>query len=112
MSRYSGVIGYAEEAELINGVWEDSEITERRYFGSIERVSRSIQNGSSILPDITVNNTISIVADAYAHNNFSRMRYVVWENTYWEVVSVEVRHPRLILTLGGVYNGPKADTSI
>lgn len=111
MTRYSGVIGYAEEAKLVDGVWEDNEITERRYFGSVERLSRSLQNGSRILPDITVSNTISIVADAYAYNNFSRMRYIVWENTPWEVASVEVRHPRLIITLGGVYNGPTAGPS-
>lgn len=106
MTRFSGVIGYSEQADFKDGVWEESAIVEKHYFGNVQRVARGLQNDSKVLPDITVSNTISVVADAYAYNNFFNIKYVEWSGTKWVVNNVEVRRPRLILSLGGVYNGP------
>lgn len=106
MNRYSGKIGYAEPAELVNGVWEDDRITERRYYGDILRNARRIQTIDKVLPNISLTNSISVVADAYAYENFFNIRYVEWMNQKWSVTSVEVKRPRLILELGGLYNGP------
>ena len=49
---------------------------------------------------------ISIVADPYANENFFAIRYVQWMGTLWKVTEVEVQSPRLLLRLGGKYNGP------
>lgn len=106
MTRYSGVIGYAEQADWNNGVWENDRVVERHYYGDVQKLSRNLQNGSSVLPDITVSNTISVIADAYAYNNFANIKYVMWAGTRWSVSSIEVNRPRINLTLGGVYNGP------
>lgn len=108
MARYSGVIGYAKEAELVNGIWENNEVIERHYYGDVSRISRSLQNGSDVLPDFRVNNSISVVADAYAFKHFHLIKYIKWEGTNWAVSSIEVQRPRLVITLGGVYNGPTA----
>ena len=58
--------------------------------------------------DIAFENNFSIVADAYAYENFANMRYVVWNGSKWRVTNVEVRRPRLILTVGKVWNGDTA----
>lgn len=63
-------------------------------------------DGQKVNDDLSVNNSISIVADAYAIENFFAMRYVQWMGILWIVSTVEVQSPRLLLTLGGVYNGP------
>lgn len=110
MTRYSGVIGYAEEGHVKDGIWEDERIVEKHYYGSVSRLSRNLQNGSDVLPDISISNSISIVADAYAYENFVNMRYIEWQGTKWIVSGVEVQRPRLTLTLGGVYNGPTSTT--
>jgi hypothetical protein len=34
------------------------------------------------------------------------MRYVEWMNARWKITSIDVKRPRVILTIGGVYNGP------
>lgn len=103
--RFSGKVGYASSVESAPGVWTDT-ITEISYFGDIIRNSRQLQDGTKVNDDLTVNNSISIVADAYANEHFFAIRYVVWAGTRWIVSTVEVLSPRLLLTLGGVYNGP------
>lgn len=110
MAKFYGEIGYGESIETVPGVWEDV-ITERKYYGDVLRNTRSLQSGEKVNNDISVNNSISIVADPYAHEHFFAMRYIRWAGTLWIVSNVEVQRPRLILRLGGVYNGPTAEAS-
>lgn len=105
MAKFYGEIGYAESVETSPGVWEDI-IVEQRYFGDILRNTRKLQEGESLNNDLTVGNSISIVSDAYANEHFFAIRYIKWAGTRWTVSDVEVQSPRLILRLGGVYNGP------
>lgn len=107
MARFYGEVGYGESVESppTSGVWE-LVITEQSYFGNIIRNSRSLENGEGVNKNIVVNNRISIVADQYAIEHFHLIRYVRWEGVLWTVTQVENQRPRLILTLGSVYNGP------
>jgi len=107
MARFHGKVGYGETVETSPGVWDDV-ITERSYFGDVLRNTRRLREGESVNDDLSVNNSISIVADAYANDHFFAIRYVQWMGSLWKVSDVEVQRPRLILRLGGVYNGPKA----
>ena len=110
MAKFYGEIGYGETVETVPGVWEDV-ITERKYFGDVLRNTRGAQEGDKVNNDITVGNSISIVADAYAHEHFFAMKYIKWAGAYWTVSDVEVQRPRLLLRLGGVYNGTKAEVA-
>ena len=104
MAKFYGVIGFVETVETRPGVW-DEQITERQYYGDVIRMSRRLQSADKVNDDINVSNEISIVADPYAYDHFHSMYYVKFMGAAWKVSNVEVRHPRLILTLGGVYNG-------
>lgn len=106
MARYFGKVGYGTSVETKPGIWEDT-IIEKSYSGDVFRAIRQLREGERVNGDLSVNNSISIVADAYANANFMNIRYVEWVGTLWTVSDVEVRRPRLLLTLGGVYNGPK-----
>ena len=105
MSKFYGSVGYGETVETEPGVRE-LVITERKYYGDVIRNTRRLDEGSEIIGDITTNNSISIVADAYALNHFFTMKYIDWSGVKWTISQVEVQAPRLILRLGGVYNGP------
>lgn len=108
MAKFMGAIGYAENVEVRPGVFQDV-IVERSHYGDILRNSRNaVETDKSVNSDITVENSISIVADAYASEHFFAIRYAKWMGTLWEVTTVAVERPRLILRLGGVYNGPRA----
>lgn len=107
MAKFYGAIGYGVTEETAPGVWKDL-ITERSYYGDVVRNTRKLQEGENLNNDLTVNNSISIVADAYANEHFFAIRYISWAGTLWTVSDVEVQSPRLLLRLGGVYNGPTA----
>jgi hypothetical protein len=108
VAKFYGNVGYGQSVESAPGVWKDN-ITEFPYFGDVVRNTRRLVDGSKVNDDLTVGNSISIVADAYAIENFFAMRYIIWMGSRWEISEVEVQAPRLLLTLGGVYNGPTPD---
>lgn len=105
MAKFYGKIGYGATVETAPGVHEE-QITERSYYGDVIRNSRQLKDGESVNDDLSVGNSISVVADAYANEHFFAIRYVEWAGALWKVSDVEVQSPRLILRLGGVYNGP------
>lgn len=105
------MIGYSDTSETVPGVWEYNHIIERPYYGDMTRVASSSPQGEGLNDDLELKNDVSILADAYACQNFTNMRYVTIMGVRWKVKSVEVQRPRLVLSIGGVYNGPTPDTS-
>jgi hypothetical protein len=107
MARFFGEVGYGETVEdpADSGVWKDV-ITEYQYQGDVIRNSRKLDKSDSVNGDITVANSISIVADEFALKHFHKIKYVRWAGVPWTVSDVEVKAPRLILSLESVYNGP------
>lgn len=103
MPKFYGKIGFEETVETVPGVWEEV-IAERNYYGEVVRNTRKLVASNHLNDDISINNEISIIADPYAKDHFHSMRYVEFLGTTWEVNSVEVQYPRLILSLGGKYN--------
>jgi len=104
MARFGGKVGYVENVETHPGVYTPT-ITERFYYGDVNRSVRRLETGQDINDNIAVNNEISIVADPYARDHFFDIRYVEWQGVKWKVSNVEVLYPRLVLTLGGMYHG-------
>lgn len=105
MGKWFGVIGYANTVQKTPGVWTD-EITERKYAGEVIRnTSRWSPTSDSTNDDLNINNQISILSDPFAYQNFHSMKYVEFMGTKWKITNVEVQYPRLILTIGGEYNG-------
>jgi hypothetical protein len=101
-------VGYATSQETAPGVWTN-QITERNYFGDVIRDTRRLEpSGEKLNEDVSLGNSFSIMADAYATENIGSMRYVTWQGQNWTVTNVEVRRPRLILSIGGLWNGETA----
>jgi hypothetical protein len=107
MARFHGVVGYGKAAENPpgSGIWVDA-IQEYVYQGDVVRNIRQLDASDKVNNDLSVQNSISIVADEYAYQHFFDIRYVEWSGVRWTVTSVDVQSPRLILSLGKVYNGP------
>lgn len=110
MAKFYGVIGYAETVETAPGVWTEV-ITEHNYSGDVIRNTRRWETGEHLNDDLIINNILSIVADPFAYQNFYAMRYIKWMGASWKITSVEVQRPRLILTIGGIYNGESMGTN-
>lgn len=103
MAKWFGTIGYAESVETEPGYWEEK-ITKRPYYGDIIRNTRMLQNAGQINDNVNIGNQISILADPYAVNHIYAMRCVEFQGADWKVTNVDVQYPRLILSLGGLYN--------
>ena len=104
MSKWFGKIGYCETIETSPGVWTE-QITEREYYGDLLKVSKKTQSSENLNDNITISNQISIVADPFADENLRFISYVTFMGTKWKIASADVQYPRIILTMGGVYNG-------
>jgi hypothetical protein len=104
MAKFYGKIGFAVPVETSRGVWHD-EIQERPYAGDVMRKNSKWDNSQGANDDININNQLSIVADPLAYKQIGLMRYVNWYDTNWKITNVEISYPRLILTIGGVWNG-------
>ena len=107
MAKFYGAIGYAETVETAPSVWEE-QITERNYYVEVNRNSRRLQNSGQVNDDVNISNEFSIIADPYANENFHTMRYINFMGAKWKITNVDVQYPRLILTVGGVYNEQQA----
>lgn len=110
MAKYYGSVGYATQVETAPGVWQDK-IVERNYYGDVTRNQRKWESGDGLNDDLNIDNVISIVADPYAYQNFHTIRYVTFMGSKWKVRNVSVEYPRLILSIGGVYNEQTTGTA-
>ena len=104
MAKFYGNIGFLTSVEYEPGCWQE-QIVNRPYYGDLTRNIRKFQSSGGANDDININNSISIVSDPFANENFQHMLYVEYMGTKWKITNVEVQYPRLILSIGGVYNG-------
>lgn len=103
MPKCSGVIGYALAGETQPGVWTEG-ITEKKYFGDVVRDNRRIVDQGEINGSINISNNISIVSNSFMLKNMAFMRYITFMNSKWKISSVDIKPPRIIITIGGIYN--------
>lgn len=105
MSKWAGKIGYSLTNEFTSepGVWKE-EIVEKNYCGDLLQNTRQLQNPGQANDNVNVSNKISIVADPFVSENFHRIRYITFMGSQWKVSNVDVQYPRLILSIGGLYN--------
>lgn len=102
--KFYGPVGFVETVEKRPGV-KTTKPVEYSYSGDVLRRSIRYQNGESVNDTISPSHQISILADPYARDHLGAIRYVKWMGTAWKVSDISVQYPRLILTLGGAYNG-------
>lgn len=105
MAKWCGKIGFGNAIEAQPGVYRDDEIIERCYRGDLIRNLKKTQNLGEVNDSVNINNQISIIMNPYIKKNLTSIRYVTFMDVKWKVIDIDVQYPRLILTLGGVWNG-------
>lgn len=103
MAKFYGNIGFVTTSEVEPGIWDEQVIT-RPYYGDLTRNTSRFQPSDGVNDNINISNNISIIADPFANENFQHMRYVEFMGAKWKITNVEIQYPRMILTVGGVYN--------
>ncbi len=105
MARFYGPVGYGLDKDMGGSVFV-TDVQEVNYYGDVRRNARRLDSGEYLNDNLIANVIVSIVADDFAIENFQYIRYVLWNGTRWKVTMIDVQWPRLILTIGGIYNGP------
>ena len=107
MAKFSGLIGYVlQQVETAPGVWTD-QLIEKNYRGDVVLDQRRWQSSDKLNDDLNLDNSISIIADKYANQNIGHMKYIVWDGVAWNIQSLSINRPRIIIQIGGVYNGER-----
>lgn len=109
MSKWYGKVGYITIKETEPGVWK-GKVTENNYFGDVLEYTSRWNSSNKVNDDVDITARISIMADPFAYQNFSKIKFAEFMDAVWEVKSASVQPPRLVITLGGVYNGERAQT--
>ena len=103
--KWYGKVGFVKSVKSAPSVWTNEE-TIREYQGDVYRNSNQYTaNSDSTNDDFAINHQISIIADSYACDNCRSIKWVEFMGARWKVKSFEVKPPRLVLTVGGVWNG-------
>ena len=110
MAKFYGPIGYARLEESKPGVWTE-DVVEKNYRGDIILDQRRWQSDEKVNDNINIDNSISIIADIYAYENLGFMKYIVWNGVPWKIQSFSINRPRIVLQIGGVYNGERPPES-
>lgn len=110
MAKTYGKIGFGKTIIKPGGVSEFV-ITERDY--KIDIIRPSVRNtpGEDVIPGLSTGNSFSIIEDGYLSENLFAMKYVTWMGVRWSVRKIDQAHPRLIITVGEVFNGPSPTTT-
>lgn len=105
MAKFYGVIGFKNINETAPGIYVETPSIERKYSGDYISIFRNIDQSDNINDNIKITDKISLVADSFALKNFHLMKYVVINEMKWKIKNIELRRPRLIITIGEIYYG-------
>ena len=97
-------IGFAKTVETSPGIW-DEQIQEKVYYADVTRRYVKQNYNNTINANVDISNTLSVVANPEILTNLQSIRYVNWMGQRWSIGSIEVNYPRLILGIGGIWNG-------
>ena len=109
MAKFGGKVGFIMPKQTAPGVWVDGLLEEKTYRGDVLTNYAKWSSDQQVNDEFYISARLSIVADAFAYNNLAFIKYVEWMGTRWKILNVEPQRPRLILTLGGVFNGPVSE---
>lgn len=107
MNKWHGKIGYGITKKTGPGVFK-TEMTFRESNGDILRNTAQSDNSDKVNDDFRISGSISVVADAFINQNFQFIRCAEFMGAFWKVTKADVQYPRIVLTLGGIYNGKQA----
>lgn len=104
MNRFYGRIGFVKTEELSPGKFGEK-VEERKYYGEFLSSGYDRDYNQAIIPNINLNNRISLLTDQYAFENAEYIAYIVIAKTKWAVRGILFEGRRCICTLKGIYQG-------
>ena len=101
--KWCGKIGFLV-TENSNGIWSEH-VIEKPFTGEIIKNSIQVESSNSVNDNLNLNNQISVIANKFVYDNFQYMKYDEVFGAMWKIKSAELQYPRLLLSIGGIWNG-------
>ena len=110
--RYKGRIGFAITAPREEGSdIYDPTIVWKTYKGDAPRTMVQRRDSTEgVNENIDLSQTISIVMDTFLSRNYLHICAIEFAGEFWNVKNIQIKTPRLELTIGGVYTGDEPKT--
>ena len=109
--KFLGTVGFwITDVETTPGVFKP-QVVEKKYVGDIHKKVYRWQENDQQNDYLKINNTISILSDLFARQNYTSIKYVIINDKKLKVTSVTLDYPRLTLEIGGDYNGTNSSDS-
>lgn len=105
MTKFCGKIIFVKSEETSPGVWSESDPIVKDVVGDVLKKNWRWERSDKMNDDLNISNQISIIADQFIYENLYAIKAVYWMGVSWKVTDVDVQRPRLVLSLGGVWNG-------
>lgn len=104
MGKVSCKIGFGINEEVETDIFDDR-IIEKPYTGDLLKNHQSYDQADTLSGDVRITNQISIMGNDFLFKNLTNIRYILYKNQRW-IITVEEAYPRIIVNMGGIYNGP------
>lgn len=103
--KFSGKAGFRiDDVETEHGVYEPIVVV-KAIKGSVVINHYQHQNSDkSTIDNVRITNQLSIVANQFLNEHISNLMYIEFQGVKWKVESFDIRPPRVVVSLGGVYN--------
>lgn len=100
--RYAGAIGFAGTTETSPGIFEER-ITSRRYRGDVSMNAHRLTVEDTVNGQIKTGAVVSVLADEVLLDRAFDVRWVMYKGVKWQPSYIEIKHPRVVFTLGERY---------
>lgn len=110
MARFYGKVFYEDTVETAPGVHTPT-LTGRYYYGDLNRIARRYESGDLVNQNLTMQHEVSILADAYAFDNYAKIKCVEVDGSKWAANYVEINRPRIKITIGSLYETHDSETT-
>ena len=111
MARFHDRVGFLIPIENESTGIATNRAVERPYYGRIIEHTRRWEQNDHVNDDLSISNQIAITANDWTFKHTQHIAYARFMGGYWKVTSVRIKAPEIILTLGGVWNGPVESTA-
>lgn len=108
-TKRSAIVGYTIEQDQGHGIISEQPV-EVSVRGDMLRNNPRMSYSGSVNGTMTMSMSFSFIADAFAFQHMTKIRYLIFNGEAWTVNTIQEVRPRIILELGGAYNGPTTET--
>lgn len=103
--KFSGKAGFRiDDVEIEPGVYEPKVVVKTIKGDVVSNRYQHQNSDKSTIDNVRITNQLLIVANQFFNEHIANLVYIEFQGVKWKVESFDIRPPRVVVSLGGVYN--------